>query len=390
MKINFPHFISLIVILSLPASVTDATEAIDAPSKPEKPLADRVLAHDYPSIARPWGLCVDFSNEERHRDIVKHDISWESIGRGRDGLGDRAIGANWAGNYRALGTNFANLNDCLERRRTLLASNPNAVVLAELRWRDYTDSSLPENHDFWKRDPSGNRIVAKGDKMNEPRYYLDNDNPHLVKHLLIEAKYIVESGAYDGVFLDWFGPSATFLKQLRETIGSRYLIIVNANYKYDPERAQYINGAYLECYKTNNPASLEQWEHTVQSPKVNVLDMMGEPTGCTGSPDLQRMRNTTTYSLVHSDGYVLYGDHFHKHRWFPFWDAKLGKPLSDGVQISKDSYRREFEKGFAINNSNEDSVTVTLPRLVKRLSDGSSGTMFTIHGNDGDIFLKAE
>ena len=382
--------IFLVGVSTLFASAVGAGDAAGAPAKLEKPLADRILGHDYPSIARPWGLCVDFSSKERQQEILKHDISWESIGREHGGIGDRPIGANWAGKYIALGTGLANLNDCLERRRKLLASNPHAVFLAELRWRDYTDSSLPKDHEFWQRDSLGNRIVAKGDKMNEPRYYLDNNNPNLVRHLLIQAKCIVESGAYDGVFLDWFGPSAAFLKQLRQTLGSRYLIIINANYNYDPERAKYVNGAYLECWKTNNPATLEKWENTVQSPKANVLDMMGEPVGCTGSPDLQRMRNTTTYGLVHSDGYVLYGDHFHKHRWFSFWDVKLGKPLAARVQIQADSCRREFEKGFAVNNSNQQSVAVTFPKQVKRLSDGKLGTAFTILGNDGDIFLKVD
>jgi len=116
--------------------------------------------------------------------------------------------------------------------------------------------------------------------------------------------------------------------------------------------------------------------------------MIGEPLGCTGSPDLQRMRNTTTYSLVHSDGYVLYGDHFHKHRWFSFWDVKLGKPLVERMQIKGDSYRREFEKGFAVNNKNDQSVAVKFPEQVRRLSDGSFSMTFTIPGNDGDIFMK--
>jgi len=377
----------LATVLLLFATAVGAGEA----SKLEKPLADRVAGHDYPAIARPWGSCMDFSKQERQQEILKHDISWESVGGERFGVGDRPIGANWAGKYIALGTSFANLNDCLERRRKLLAANPNAIFLAELRWRDYTDSSLPKDHEFWKRDRAGNRIGAIGDKMNEPRYYLDTtNNPNVAQHLLTQAKCMVQSGAYDGVFLDWNGPSVAFLKQLREALGSRYLIIINMNYKYDADRAKYVNGAYLECWKTNNPVSLEQWEKTAQSPRINVLDMMGEPVGCTGTPDLPRMRNTTTYGLVHSGGYVLYGDHFHKHRWFPFWDVKLGKPLAAGVPIRDDSYRRAFEKGSAVNNSNNQPITVTFPKKVKRLSDGSVGTTFTIPGHDGDIFLKVD
>jgi len=262
-----PPIIIYFVLLPLFASVVDVVDAAGASSKLEPPLVERVLGHDYPSIARPWNLCIDFPSKQRQQEILKHDISWESIGRERGGVGDRPIGANWAGKYITLGTEFANLNDCLDRRKRPLTTNPNAIFLAELRWRDYMDSSLPKEHEIWKRDSLGNRIVAKGDKMNEPRYYLDNDNKNLVQHLLNQANCIVQSGAYDGVFLDWFGPSAAFLKQLRQTLGSRCLIIINAGYNYDPERAKYINGAYLECWKTNNPATLENVRKQFKAPR---------------------------------------------------------------------------------------------------------------------------
>ncbi len=353
-----------------------------------KSIAERVAGHNFPSIVRPWGNCIDFNDNKRNEEITHHDLSWESIGKEKSKLGDRIAGANWSGKYPALGESFSNLTEALENRKEALAKNPNMVMLAELRWRDYMDSLLPADHEFWKRDAQGNRVLATGDKMALPRYFLDTNNINLVNHLLQQAKYMVESGVYDGVFLDWFGPSAGFFKKLRDVIGDKYLIITNANYKYDAERAKYINGAYLECYKTNNPDALPLWEQSVRSPKINVVDMMGEQVNCVGDPDLKRMRNTTTFSLIHSNGYTLYGDHYHLHHWFPFWDLKLGSPLSDKQLIEKGVFKRAFKKGFVVNNSSGKTITVNFESAVKRGSNNEIGKSFQIYSDDGDIFKK--
>ena len=357
-------------------------------TRPVKSIAKRVMGHGFPAIARPWGKCIDCNDANRLDEIARHDIMWESIGK--ENSDQKKLSANpmWKGIYPALGETFVNLPQMLERRAQLLQRNPNLIMLAELRWRDYTDSSLPADHEYWKRDDQGNRVTATGDKMAEPRYYLDTNNTNLIDHLIRQAKYMVLSGAYDGVFLDWFGPSAAFFKKLREAIGDKYLIITNANYKFDAERAKYINGAYMECYKINNPETLPLWEQTVRAPQINVVDMMGEPVNCTGEPDMPRMRNTTTFTLIHSNGYVLYGDHFHVHRWFPFWDIKLGEPQGDKQLLAPGAFKRQFKNGVVVNNSGSVPVTVEFKTNMKRASDGSIGTSFKVDANDGDFFMN--
>jgi hypothetical protein len=382
-------FLLLFVMMTIFNHYLTAQEVKDTGSYYEKSVTDRIKDHDFPSIARPWGFCIDFTENDRSEEISRHDISWESIGRENSKVGTRVAGANWTGRYNALGTSFSNVKESLERRRKMLSLNPNMLILAELRWRDYTDSSLPVDHEFWKRDRNGDRIPASGDKMNEPRYYLDIDNPKLTEHLCQQAKCMVESGVFDGVFLDWYGPSASFLKKLREALGPTHLIIINANYKYDPERAMYINGAYMECYKTNNPESLPLWEKTVCAPKINVVDMMGEEVNCTGEPDLKRMRNTTTFSLIHSNGYVLYGDHYHKHRWFSFWNTKLGEPKGEKSKLMQGAFKREFTNGVVVNNSGDKPLTIKFDALKKRASNNTTGRSFTIESGDGDFFINA-
>jgi len=352
-----------------------------------KSISEKTVSHNFPSIARPWGNCIDFIVNKRTEEISHHDIVWDGIGRENTKIGNRIAGANWKGKYPALSETFSNTEEALANRKDALSKNPNIIILAELRWRDYMDSLLPFDHEFWKRDIQGNRIPATGDKMAMPRYYLDSNNINLLNHLIRQAKYMVESGVYDGVFLDWFGPSAGFFKKLREAIGDKYLIITNSNYKYDPERAKYINGAYMECYKIDNPDALPLWEQSVQNPKVNVVDMMGEQVNCVGEPDLKRMRNTTTFTLIHSNGYVLYGDHFHNHHWFTFWDTKLGAPLSEKELIKKGVFKREFQNGFVIHNSSGKSTAVEFDKPMKRLSNDEIGTSFMIDSEDGDFFV---
>jgi hypothetical protein len=382
------RFFFLIIVLSSTTTCTTGQELKSTDSLKTRSIGERVSNHNFPSIAKPWGNCIDFSNNNPADQITHHDIVWESIGRENSKPGNRVVGANWKGKYLALGESFSNLSESLERRKEALKQNPNIIILAELRWRDYMDSLLPADHEFWKRDDQGNRIPATGDKMALPRYYLDTNNSNLIDHLCKQAKYMVESGVYDGVFLDWFGPSAAFFKKLRETIGEKYLIITNYNYKYDAERAKYINGAYMECYKVNNPDVLPLWEQSVRNPKINVVDMMGEPVNCVGAPDLKRMRNTTTYTLVHSNGYVLYGDHFHNHHWFSFWDIKLGEPQREKQLIGQGAFKRAFKNGMVVNNSGSMMITVEFKKEMKRVSDSTTGTSFNIDPDDGDFFIS--
>lgn len=354
----------------------------------QKQVAERIAGHNFPSIAKPWGNCVDFKINKRSEEIIHHDIAWESIGKENDKIGNRIIGANWTGVYPALSSQFSNADAAIANKKEALNKNPNIIILAELRWRDYMDSLLPNDHEFWKRDSLGNRVIAKGDKMARTRYLLDTSNIHLVNQLLMQAKCMVESGIYDGVFLDWFGPSAGFFEKLRNAIGDKYLIITNSNYKYDAERAKYINGAYMECYKTENPTVVSLWEQTVQSPKVNVVDMMGEANNLQGASDFKRMRNTTTFTLIHSDGYLLYGDHYHNHHWFDFWNFKLGNPITKEIMIEKDIYKRNFENGVVVNNASKQAKEIEFDTLMKRFSTNEISTKFLLESNDGDYFIS--
>jgi hypothetical protein len=107
------------------------------------------------------------------------------------------------------------------------------------------------------------------------------------------------------------------------------------------------------------------------------------------------MREVTTLSLTHSDGYVLFGDPNplptpdHLHDWYPFWDKTLGHPLGPiGQPGPAGSFRREFDGGTAIFNPPDNApvhIHFSQPRLSR--ATGKSGVDHDVGSGDGDLFL---
>ena len=98
-------------------------------------------------------------------------------------------------------------------RQKLLTLNPNLVLIAEIRYRDAHKSYLPEGHKWWLRDEKG-QIVPGWD---EGGYFcLDFHNPEFRSQVARQAKAAVDSGAVDGVMLDWWSDDASRLALIQE------------------------------------------------------------------------------------------------------------------------------------------------------------------------------
>ena len=135
-------------------------------------------------------------------------------------------------------------------RRKLLALNPNLVLIAEIRYRDAHKSYLPDGHPWWLRDKQG-RIVAGWEEGGF--LCLDLHNPEFRRQVARQAKAAVASGVVDGIMLDWWADDAdrlALVKEVREAIGNDALIICNANDRTTPQTAPYINGYFMECYRS--------------------------------------------------------------------------------------------------------------------------------------------
>jgi hypothetical protein len=257
---------------------------------------------------------------------------------------------------------------------------------------------LPADHKWWRRDKDGSLVKGRA----EGKFIqLDFDNPEYREHVARRAGAAVESGVIDGVLLDWWSDDDSRLalaKMVRQAIGDEHLIIANANDRTTPRTAPYINGYFMECYRSKTPkdwdriaATLKWAEKDLRFPRVNCLETWYHDSRM----DLDLMRATTTLSLTCSNGYCLFSDPNplpapdHLHNWYPFWNKSLGKPTSRGVTMPDSTIRREFEKGTAVYNPmGNKTVTVVFDENRTSAAGGETSKRHSLKSPDGDIYLK--
>jgi len=377
----------------------------------EKSLAARVTDKGNPAIFQAWNP-IDMSKEfpldtleGRLKAAARHSLVWEEpvsqLGYGVQ----LVLGAVWDHPHGGSATDFTaeSKRQALANRQRMLELNPNMVFLLEVRWRDAPGSFLPEDSPFWKRNPDGTRKQG-WDGGPEPYYLMNPDNPDFAANIARQCKIAIDSGVYDGIMFDWDG-YLPIVKKTREVIGGGGLIICNIHDRINlgEQYKGLINGAFMELSQEgpgSPPRKLGTWESSRKAldyfeqhfaqPTVNCLESWGD------RQDLRRMRAVTSLGLTHSDGYVLYADPNplktpdHLHDWYPFWDAKLGRPAGKCVTRDDGAYQREFEHGTVIYNplSNRKTVTVKFDAARKRVSDGIEAREYAVESYDGDIFLK--
>ena len=134
-------------------------------------------------------------------------------------------------------------------------------------------------------------------------------------------------------------------------------------------------------------------EKNLRSPQITCLQgraMNIEPLD--GPNNLRWMRAFTTMSLTHSDGYVIYNSP-QGHLWYPFWDANLGRPVSEKAQLRQNIeglFIRKFTNGWAVYNRSGDAQTITLPASATPVSDrgnNAASQTHTLPDLDGEIYL---
>jgi hypothetical protein len=119
----------------------------------------------------------------------------------------------------------------------------------------------------------------------------------------------MKSGAVDGVMLDWWSDDASrleLIREVREAVGERAIIIANANDRQTPQTAPFINGYFMECYRSQ---TAQEWktiadtlvwaEAHLREPRVNCLE-----TGC---PACSGTRLPATAQSVPVDGAIAAG-----------------------------------------------------------------------------------
>lgn len=369
-----------------------AATLVAAETIPTRSAAERIAARKFPSVFQAWNPAVNIKGEDPWTTLARHDLVFHAPDFFR---------LKWTGEFQGLSTAFTkeSREPAIQIRKTLLSRNPNLVMLAELRYRDAHQSYLPDNHAWWKRK-DGKPIIG----WEEGGYYLlDFSNPGYRSQVAQQAKAIMDSGVFDGLMLDWWIDDADRLelvKAIRKEIGDKALILVNANDRKSPMTAAFVNGYFMECYKSSTAADWQQiaetleWaEKNLKEPRINCLETWFQKS----RNDLSLMRATTTLSLVLSDGYCLFSDPNplptpdHLHDWYEFWDSNLGRPKGQGSRQSDGSIQREFDQGLAVYNpfgNHPVTLEFTTPRTAA--SSRKTVTTFTMAPGDGELFLAGE
>lgn len=374
-----------ILMLSGLIAVSAAKETV-----PEEPVARRIAGRAFPSVFQAWSP-ADNLKEDRAVTEARHDLIFH---------GESFFGLRWDNAHPGLATHFtaASIQDGLQRRRDLLRRNPSLILLVEIRYRDAHRSFLPDGHKWWRRDEQGKIVPG----WEEGGYLqLDVSNPEYREHVAKQAQAAVSSGVVDGIMLDWWRDDAdrlSLIKSIRSRIGDQALILANANDVSTPQTAPFINGYFMECYRSRTAADWKRiadtltWaEKNLRPPRINCLETWYHKS----RTDEALMRATTTLSLVLSDGYCLFSDPNplptpdHLHNWYPFWERRLGGALAPGVARSDGATTREFAHGTAAYNPmGNPPVTITFDELRSSSTTGKRARVHTVGPCDGDLFLK--
>lgn len=382
---EMPQNVLLLVLISCVGArgISVATE--------EESIAERIARRDFPSVFQAWGRADNVKGEDELTVTARHDLVWHGV---------QWYGLVWdqrpSGLAEAL--ELESIQRGRERRKTLLKLNPNIILIAEIRYRDASRRFLPADHKWWRRDRDGE--LVKG--WDEGKFIqLDFDNPEFREHVARRAKAVVETGVVDGVLLDWWSDDDSRLelaKLVRKAIGDEHLLIANANDRTTPRTAPYLNGYFMECYRSKSPrdwqriaATLMWAEENLRPPRINCVETWYHDS----RNDLNLMRAVTTLSLTRSDGYCLFSDPNplptgdHRHDWYPFWTKSLGKAIFTGITAPDGTVRREFENGCVIYNPmGNATVKIVFDDVRTSIATGETSRSHTLKGPDGDIYLK--
>ena len=361
-------------------------------------IEQRVANRDFPSVFQAWNRADNLPGEDAIDTLARHDLMWHVAG---------GYKLRWDASHEGLGESFTpeSIANGLAYRQKVLARNPNMILLMEIRYRDASNHYLPSDSPWWKRDATGNRMPG----WDEGRFFLLNrSDPAFQAHVATQCRAAVESGVVDGVLLDWWNDDSdrlNLVRKVRKVIGYDPLIVVNSNDRKIPNTAGYVNGLFMEVYRTS---STKDWQRTgdtllwaeehLPAPRVNCLETWFHNS----RRDLNLMRATTTLSLTHSDGYCLFSDPNplpspdHRHDWYPFWDwhiepgrPKLSKPIASRIVREDGAITRLFQHGMAAYNpKGNGTVTLTFGRPMTSTATGKTATKHVLKDEDGDIYVN--
>lgn len=357
----------------------------------EPSVAQRIEPRAFPSVFQAWNGATPLAGHDADSMLARHDLAF--LHPGTVGLVSTNAFDGMALTFTAASVDFAR-----RKRTNLLALNSNLVLLAEVRYRDAPKGFLPEDSPWWKRDDRGQFVVG----WAEGGYrLLDVQSTNWHAQVAKRAQALVQSGVFDGVMLDWWiddDARAALIQHVREAIGPEALILVNANDRVIPRTAPYVNGLFMECYRSKTPEDWKRisdtlrWAETnLRAPRINCVETWFHQSRA----DQALMRAVTTLTLTQSDGYCLFADPNnlptpdHMHDWYPFWDHGLGRPKGKGQQRADSAWERAYSGGAAVYNPpGNQRIEVKFDRSKRSRATGHLSPAHSIAPGDGDIFIN--
>ena len=418
-------------LTSIEVLATEENPGSDLPAEcalPRPSVIPRIQDRTYPSVFGAWAVVNNRTPvlpklpwQEEHIAIVYFDLylCCPEIPLGLK-FRDTNAGVHLIGDFQ----------QAKARRDALLAFNPNAKLLVEVRYYGRVKpNDYPEDWPLWLRDENGNRI------MNDiwEVALVDFTLPETQKWAIEQAQAIAACGLFDGIFLDNWSEGQrlhglrpieaehtardNILQGIRAVVDDDFLIMVNTNEDKIPRWAEYVNGTFMQTYPIletpfEDLTSLDErvplgythadifeieqtliWsEEHFREPRINAVHGYGLVREPGDSPGNRRwMRLFTTMSLTLSDGYVAF-DNYTIGLWYDFWDADLGTPVGEKAQPYENRdgvYIREFTNGWAVYNRSGKEQQIHLPGKAKGVASSLTGTAHTIPDLDGEIYLKS-
>jgi hypothetical protein len=392
---------------------------------PPEPLTPRLENRSLPSIFASFGPSIVNKTEELNG---KYDDYWDR--RAAEGAYHDMFFTgidNFAQQFVEIDNEwhvYGPMPVALYRRDSYHAFNPNMVFLAVVNYQGTANiDAFPDDHPYWLRDANGE--IALRSEINNARL-INYAHPAVQDIIVGQALAVARCGLYDGIFFDWWDDSRStvgdlipldvaqqarinIVRRIRESTRPDFIMMGNVNHRIMPLTGPFMNsgfmessvfqdhtGEILEARLTRVENSLRWLEGNLREPTINAFQGGSDPNESPDSPKNRRyMRATTTLSLTHSDGYVVFSIDNHDHKyWYDFWDADLGRPIGPKSQLYDEDipglYIREFTNGWAVYNHSGSEQQITLPELAVAVASRLEETTHTLPDIDGEMYLRAK
>ena len=328
------------------------------------------------------------------------------------------------------------MNIAIDIRDRMLAINPNMINLMDIRLKAAGILEYPPDWPYWIRDAQGNVF-----EVDPGVGLIDFTHPDVQDRIVQQAIAVSKCGLLDGISFDHWNDihpilvsgrdddgnyqifrgleaelkaKLSIVQRIRAATRPDFLIMGNVNYRTLPTTGPYVNGGFMETIMpggftgddlefvlTLTENSLTWLDNNLREPRINGLEGWTIPTEAPDSPNnLRWMRATTTLSLTHSDGYVVYtisdktSESVWTHYWYDFWDADLGRPVGAKATLYDEEipglYIREFTNGWAVYNHSGEAQVITLPEEAQGVASGLVNTEHALPNLDGEMYLRVK